>query len=164
MPYRIVAEGLYDLPFGKGKAFANSGLASKLLGGFQIGGSYERQPGSLLQFANVFYIGTPTEKIKLRHPVYVNNLGVVPGGYNFVQWLDIGNVTATYSGGVCTYTGTGFVTNPAASRTVTTPGCFPSASMGSVNRPLTHSRPASSGTLTLPSGSTSRLGAKPTTC
>jgi hypothetical protein len=89
MPYRITGEGLYELPLGKGKAFAKAGIASTLLGGFQLGGSYERQPGPLLQFGNLFYLGTPSSKIKLKHPVYVNNLG-----------------------NGSTYTGTGFVTNP----------------------------------------------------
>ncbi|MBO0799774.1 MAG: hypothetical protein J2P31_13215, partial [Blastocatellia bacterium] len=115
MPYRITAATTYDLPFGKGRAFANSGILSKILGGFQIASSWEHQAGALLEFGNLFYIGDPTaDNIKLKDPKYANNLGAVPGGYNYIQWLNVGDVTATYdkTTGTCTYSGTGFVTNP----------------------------------------------------
>lgn len=112
LPYRVTASVLYELPLGKGKAFANSGMLSKLLGGFQLGSSWERQPGQMLEFNNLFYIGD-TSHIKLQHPIYVNNLGQ-PNGYNYIQWLSVGNVVAAYDtvSQTCTYTGTGFVTDP----------------------------------------------------
>ncbi len=109
LPYRFTAEGLYLLPFGHGQRWINSGWGSAIVGGMQVGGSYELQPGPLLAFGNLFYLGTPGKDIKLKHPVYVNNQA--SGGYNYVQWLNPGNVTATYSNGACTYSGTGFVTN-----------------------------------------------------
>ncbi len=108
-PYRFTAEALYLLPFGRGRQWVATGWKSALVGGFQVGGSYELQPGSLLDFGNLFYIGTPGKDIKLKHPVYVNNQA--SGGYNYVQWLNPGSVTTTYNNGTCTYTGTGFVTN-----------------------------------------------------
>ena len=113
LPYRITAAVLYELPFGKGRAFANSGILSKLFGGFQLGSSWERQSGQMIEFNNLFYIGD-TSIIKLQQPVYVNNLGNGPTGYNYIQWLNVGNVLATYdpNSQTCTYTGTGFVTNP----------------------------------------------------
>src|SRR5262249_33788117 len=45
------------LPFGKGRAFAKSGIPRMLFGGFQVGVTYEWQPGPLLQFPNLFYYG-----------------------------------------------------------------------------------------------------------
>jgi hypothetical protein len=55
--------------------------------------------------------------IKIKHPIYVN--GQASGGSNYIKWLNPGNVVATpvtdSQGnflGTCTYTGTGFVTNP----------------------------------------------------
>jgi hypothetical protein len=112
LPYRVTASVLYELPFGKRKPLANSGILSKVLGGFQLASSWERQAGQMLEFNNLFYIGD-TSDIKLQDPVYVNNLGK-PGGYNYIQWLNVGNVVATYdpSTKTCTYTGTGFVNNP----------------------------------------------------
>jgi len=109
LPYRFTAEGLYLLPFGHGQRWVHSGLGAAIVGGMQIGGSYELQPGPLLDFGNLFYLGSPGKDIKLKHPVYVN--GQASGGYNRVQWLNPGNVTTTYSNGTCTYSGTGFVTN-----------------------------------------------------
>jgi len=57
VPHRIAATGIWELPFGRGRAFARSGLASALFGGWQIAGTYEWQPGPLLDWGNVFYYG-----------------------------------------------------------------------------------------------------------
>ena len=56
-PNRIVVNGLYELPFGKGKPMATSGLRSKLFGGFQISLTWDFQPGPLVDFGNFFYSG-----------------------------------------------------------------------------------------------------------
>jgi hypothetical protein len=56
-PHRLVASGIYELPFGKGRPFAPSGLWSHVLGGFQIAATYEYQPGPLIGWSNVFYHG-----------------------------------------------------------------------------------------------------------
>jgi len=56
-PHRLVASGIYELPFGKGRPFATGGLWSHLLGGFQIAATYECQPGPLIGWGNVFYYG-----------------------------------------------------------------------------------------------------------
>ena len=109
MPYRITGSVLYELPIGRGKRWVSSGMLGKVVGGLQLAGSYERQPGPLVAFGNLYYIGTPSKDIKLKHPVYVNTLDT--GGSAYVKWLNPGNVTTTYSGGSCTYSGTGFVTN-----------------------------------------------------
>ncbi|MCC7342122.1 MAG: TonB-dependent receptor [Bryobacterales bacterium] len=56
-PQRFVAASIVQLPFGKGRAMLNEGVASALLGGFQLGITYEWQPGALLNFPNLFYQG-----------------------------------------------------------------------------------------------------------
>ncbi|MDE1175045.1 MAG: TonB-dependent receptor [Edaphobacter sp.] len=112
-PYRVTLQAVFRLPFGRGHTWANSGWKSALFSGYQISTTYETQPGWLINFPNLFYIGKPdSKKIQLKHPVFVNNGASANGGYNYIQWLNVGNVTATYNNGVCTYTGEGFVTNP----------------------------------------------------
>jgi hypothetical protein len=120
-PVRFTLEGVYNLPFGKGREWANTGLKSAIFGGFQLSGSYEAQPGMLIGFGNAFYVGPiSASAIKIKHPIYVNNQG--SGGSNYVQWLNPGTATATAStvtnpdgtvSTTCTYSGTGFVTNSA---------------------------------------------------
>jgi hypothetical protein len=65
LPYRLTAVGLYQLPLGYGRKWMNSGWGSRILGGFQLGGSYELQPGLLLNWGNLFYLGTPKEPLKI---------------------------------------------------------------------------------------------------
>ena len=56
-PHRFTATGLYELPFGKRRALARSGVPSALFGGFQAGLTYEWQPGPLLSWGNLFHYG-----------------------------------------------------------------------------------------------------------
>ncbi len=56
-PHRIVLNTIWELPFGKRRAYANQGLASHLAGGWQLGVSWEAQPGPLLDFGNLFHNG-----------------------------------------------------------------------------------------------------------
>jgi Carboxypeptidase regulatory-like domain len=109
-PWRLTAEGVYELPFGRGKMWANSGWKSAAFGGFHLNGTYEFNPGPLLEFGNMFYVGNiNASNILLKHPIY--NQNIVSGVFN-VQWLDPGNVVAAVNtDGSCTYSGTGFVTN-----------------------------------------------------
>jgi Carboxypeptidase regulatory-like domain len=111
LPYRLTAEALYELPFGRGKMWANSGLASEIFGGFRVNATYELNPGTLLEWGNLFYVGNiNASDIMLKHPTYYTN---VASGTAYVQWLNPADVaTATVnSDGSCTYSGTGFVTN-----------------------------------------------------
>jgi hypothetical protein len=49
---------VYELPFGNNKPFLkDGGFASKILGGWQTGGTWEYQPGALLNFGNLFFNG-----------------------------------------------------------------------------------------------------------
>jgi hypothetical protein len=56
-PHRFTATGLYQVPLGRGRAFASRGLPNHVFGGFQIGLTYEWQPGPLISWGNVFYYG-----------------------------------------------------------------------------------------------------------
>lgn len=109
-PQRLTAEGLYQLPFGRNKTWANSGWKSALFGGFVLSSTWEVQPGNLIQFGNLFYVGDiRASDIKLKKPLYHTD---IPGNSFYIQWLNPGNVTATVAGdGTCSYSGTGFVTN-----------------------------------------------------
>jgi hypothetical protein len=116
LPWSFTLTGIYQMPFGRGRQWFQSGWKSAIFGGVQTDFSYELQPGSLVSFGNLFYVGTPNSSIQLKHPV-INN-GQFTGGYNYIQWFKTGNVVATPSvnpmTGVttCSYSGTGFVTNP----------------------------------------------------
>jgi carboxypeptidase family protein/TonB-dependent receptor-like protein len=57
VPHRFAATGIWELPFGPGRAFARSGVAGALFGGWQIAATFERQPGALLDWGNLFYYG-----------------------------------------------------------------------------------------------------------
>jgi hypothetical protein len=58
-PYRLTAAAVYELPLGRGKPMLNNGgILAALIGGWQAAGTFERQPGSMLNFnTNLFYYG-----------------------------------------------------------------------------------------------------------
>lgn len=56
-PHRFVFTGIWELPFGKRRAFLRQGLPSWIAGGWQIGVAWEAQPGPLINFGNLFYYG-----------------------------------------------------------------------------------------------------------
>jgi hypothetical protein len=56
-PHRLTATGIYELPFGKGRAFFQQGVLNHVLGGFQVALTYEFQNGPLLAWGNLFYKG-----------------------------------------------------------------------------------------------------------
>ena len=67
-PHRITLNGVYELPWGRGRPFLNNGgFWSKILGGWQTGQTFEWQPGPLLQYGNIFYYGNPDD-IALEDP------------------------------------------------------------------------------------------------
>jgi hypothetical protein len=62
VPHRYVATGIYELPFGRGKRWAQSGIGAALLGGWQIAQTYEWQAGALITWNNpLFYYGNPAD-------------------------------------------------------------------------------------------------------
>ena len=66
-PYRITATGIYELPFGRGRAFWQQGILSRIAGGWQIAGTAEAQPGALLSWGNLFFYGK-LEDIQVENP------------------------------------------------------------------------------------------------
>ncbi len=58
-PFRLVFSSVYDLPFGKGKKFANAAgpMLDRLVGGWQFAGILNMQSGSPVDFGNVLYYG-----------------------------------------------------------------------------------------------------------
>jgi hypothetical protein len=58
-PFRLSGGAVYELPFGPGKPMLkDGGVVAALAGGWQTGGTFEYQPGSLIQFNNnLFYYG-----------------------------------------------------------------------------------------------------------
>lgn len=57
-PHRWVAQGIYELPFGKGKRLLNrSGALNAFLGGWQLGSILQVQSGEAIDFGNLFYYG-----------------------------------------------------------------------------------------------------------
>jgi len=60
-PHRLIATTIYELPFGQGRALLREGFLRHIVGGWQLGVTYEYQPGPLLDFGNLFYYGNPDE-------------------------------------------------------------------------------------------------------
>ncbi len=58
-PWRFALTGIWELPFGKTRWLAHSGIANAVLGGWQLAAAYEVQPGPLLNWGNVFFNGDP---------------------------------------------------------------------------------------------------------
>jgi hypothetical protein len=57
-PHRFTATGIYQLPFGRGRAYLKEGVLNHILGGWQIAATYEFQNGPLLAWGgNLFYRG-----------------------------------------------------------------------------------------------------------
>ena len=57
LPHRFNATGIYELPFGYGRAFVKSGPLSHVIGNWQIALTYDFQQGSYLNWGNNFYYG-----------------------------------------------------------------------------------------------------------
>jgi len=68
-PFRLSGGAVYELPFGAGKPMLkDGGVLAAIAGGWQTGGTFEYQPGSLIVFnTNLFYYGK-IEDIKKSKP------------------------------------------------------------------------------------------------
>jgi Carboxypeptidase regulatory-like domain len=117
-PWRITSTWVYTLPLGRSHRFARDGWKSALFGGFQLSGSFEANPGTLLTFAgngspngtpNIFFVGDP-KSIRLSKTAY-NTSGSTPTIYGFNTQAVNATSTSVNSIVTCTYTGTGFVLN-----------------------------------------------------
>ena len=67
-PWRVTAVGLYDLPFGPGRRFLDDGgVLAGIAGGWSLSGTFEYQPGALLNWGDIFFNGD-LEDIKKDKP------------------------------------------------------------------------------------------------
>jgi hypothetical protein len=96
-PFRLTGGAVYELPFGPGKALlSNGGLMAAIFGHWQTAGTFEYQPGSLLQFNNnLFYYGSNLDDIKKSKPeIALNADGTLdPTKY----WFNIENFETSSS-------------------------------------------------------------------
>lgn len=69
-PHRVTASGIYQLPYGKGRAFLQNGVLSHIAGGWQLASTYEWQSGPLLDWGNLFYYGNSLNDIMLDSPTF----------------------------------------------------------------------------------------------
>ncbi len=62
-PHRLALSGIYELPWGRGRAFGGSwsGWKQALLGGFQLQGIYQFQSGRPLTLGNVYFNGNMSD-------------------------------------------------------------------------------------------------------
>jgi hypothetical protein len=58
-PYRLTGSAVYELPFGEGRQFlTDDSVLRAIVGGWQLAGSYDYQPGALLgDWPNLFFYG-----------------------------------------------------------------------------------------------------------
>jgi|GEM_PF-251037 len=78
-PHRITATWVYDLPFGKGRQWAQGKALDLVAGGWTIAGNYVWQLGTLIGMPNAFYYGD-VNNIKIATPTigqYFNTAGCV---------------------------------------------------------------------------------------
>jgi len=54
-PHRVSATGVWELPFGRGRQYLQSGPLSHIAGGWQVAATYEWQQGEPLNWPNLFY-------------------------------------------------------------------------------------------------------------
>ena len=89
-PFRVSGGAVYELPFGAGKPMLNSGgVLAALAGGWQTGGTFEYQPGSLITFGtNLFYYGNISDIKKDKPEIALKADGTLdPAKY----WFNVAN-------------------------------------------------------------------------
>ena len=59
-PDRVAISGIYELPFGKGRKFLQTGVPNVILGGWQLSSTYQYQEGGMLSWSTtLYYSGNP---------------------------------------------------------------------------------------------------------
>src|SRR5438132_14057574 len=77
-PFRLTGGAVYEFPFGDNKPFLkNGGAASKMLGGWQTGGTFEYQPGALLNWGSLFFNGNLGDIAKSNPEIAVQGDGTI---------------------------------------------------------------------------------------
>ena len=78
-PFRVSGGAVYELPFGSGRPMLNNGgVWAALAGGWQLGGTFEYQPGSVIVFNNnLFYYGSIDDIKKSNPEIALNPNGTI---------------------------------------------------------------------------------------
>ena len=87
-PFRVSGGAVYELPFGARKPMLQKGLAASLAGGWQLAGTFEYQPGSLLTFGNLFFYGNTGDIKKSTPEIALNADGTLDATK---YWFNIAN-------------------------------------------------------------------------
>ncbi len=82
VPHTLVVSYLYELPAGPGKRFFNRGVASKILGGWQVGGVHRYQTGTPTRI-NSFASSSPVSNGNFRFSVLPGVPLLSPNASNF---------------------------------------------------------------------------------
>ncbi|HUP38891.1 MAG TPA: carboxypeptidase-like regulatory domain-containing protein [Vicinamibacterales bacterium] len=79
-PFRMSGGAVYEFPFGENKRFLSSGGAlANIIGGWQMGGTFEYQPGQILDWGgqNIFYSGNLEDIAKDDPEIALNRDGTL---------------------------------------------------------------------------------------
>ncbi len=89
-PFRLSGGAVYELPFGAGKPMLkDGGVLAAIAGGWQTGGTFEYQPGSLLAFnTNLFYYGNIDDITKSNPEIALNADGTLDATK---YWFNVDN-------------------------------------------------------------------------
>jgi hypothetical protein len=112
VPHRFVASGIWEIPFGRGRAFGSNmpALLSTLIGGWELTGIYTAQAGTPLAWGNIPFFGDIND-IRIDNPtperwfntdagfdrvnVYQNNVRSFPYRFPFLRAAGVNNVDAS---------------------------------------------------------------------
>jgi hypothetical protein len=77
-PWRLSGGAIYELPFGNGRTFLSDGGAlGAIVGGWQLGGTLEYQPGALLDWGNLFFNGDLADIAKSNPEIALQRDGTI---------------------------------------------------------------------------------------
>ena len=96
--HRITSSGIWELPFGKGRAFANSlhPAADFAIGGWQLGGVWQHQSGSPLGFGNRIFNGDLNSIVLPENQRSVDQWFNVNAGFNRVAGQQLASNLRTF--------------------------------------------------------------------
>ena len=93
--HNVVTSAVYQLPFGKGKPFAHSGVASALLGGWTLSGTNLWHTGHPLDVTlDIDSSYVPNGDSRNIRPDVVPGMAIVPTGQNVNNWVNAATFTA----------------------------------------------------------------------
>ncbi|MBK7926159.1 MAG: TonB-dependent receptor [Bryobacterales bacterium] len=96
--HRFTSSGIWEIPFGKGRAFGNTWhpVAEFVLGGWQLGGVYQRQSGGPLGFGNRIFNGDLNNILLPKDQRSVNQWFNVNAGFNRITAQQLASNLRTF--------------------------------------------------------------------